>query len=578
MVIVINDGLTGESPKRHRLIQSGLHRAHHLHLCASVNRGDLHLMQTVSPQIETGQGTVRKLPRDRYVDFLRAYSIAFVVFGHWLATVVVWGPGVPISGHNVLEDVPVLKYWTWVNQVMPLFFFISGFSNFMTWRAMERREKGYGAFVRARVERMIRPLGFFLAAWLVLANGLNAFGFGGETLEKVSEYVASPLWFMVAFMLLVIITPVMVTVHERFGIKAVLVMLAAVAGADVLRIGFGLGAFAIVNVAIVWLCVQQVGFFYADGTLLRLPAKAYVALVVGALGLLVALVTVGPYPTSMVSVEDSSLSNMMPPSFALMVMGACHLGIAMLARPRISKVLERPRVWIGVVAINLRMMTIFLWHLTAVPIVVALMMAVDFPQPSPGTLAWWGARAAWMIMLATILSPLVLAFGRLEVHRPNTAQIARRTQQQAPSKMLDDVSLTVGALLVALSVMAFTYVGFDEALTVRPETPGGFLASPLLAAAYLVVGLSLMRTPSVRGVLLTGAGAIVWAVIASFGSGLGPLQGGVSDHVVGLISGGVLLAVALRTHLQRRREAVPVRDPSGELQRSAFPTRRSSVA
>jgi hypothetical protein len=235
-------------------------------------------------------------------------------------------------------------------------------------------------------------------------------------------------------------------------------------------------------------------------------------------------------------------------------------------------------VWIGVVAINLRMMTIFLWHLTAVPIVVALMMAVDFPQPSPGTLAWWGARAAWMIMLATVLSPLVLAFGRLEVHRPNTAQIARRTSQQAPSKILDDVSLTVGALLVALSVMAFTYVGFDEALTVRPETPGGFLASPLLAAAYLVVGLSLMRTPSVRGVLLTGAGAIVWAVIASFGSGLGPLQGGVSDHVVGLVSGGVLLAVALRTHLQRRREAVPVRDPSGELQRSAFPTRRSSVA
>ncbi|MCB0973493.1 MAG: acyltransferase [Actinobacteria bacterium] len=536
-------------------------------------------MQTVSPQTEPGNGSVRKLPRDRYVDFLRAYSIAFVVFGHWLATVVVWGPGIPISGHNVLEDVPVLKYWTWVNQVMPLFFFISGFSNFMTWRAMERRHKGYGAFVRARVERMIRPLGFFLVAWLVLAGVLDATGFGGETLETVSEYVASPLWFMVAFMLLVIVTPIMVKVHERFGVRAVLAMLVAVALADVFRIGFGLGAFAIVNVAFVWLCVQQVGFFYADGTLLRLPSKLYIGLAVGALALLIALVTVGPYPTSMVSVEDSNLSNMMPPSFALMVMGACHLAIAMLLRPTLSRVLERPRAWFGVVAINLRMMTIFLWHLTAVPIVVAFMMAVNFPQPPPGTLAWWAARAAWMAMLAMVLSPMVLAFGRLEVQRPNTAQIARRQSLAAPSKLLDDVSLTVGALLVALSVMAFTYVGFDEALTVRPETPGGFLASPLLAAAYLLVGLSLMRTPSVRGIVLTGAAAILWVLsAATFGDSLGPLQGGISDHVIGVTAGTVLLAAGLGTHIQRRREATPLRDPSGELQRSAFPARRSSVA
>ena len=166
-----------------------------------------------------------------------------------------------------------------------------------------------------------------------------------------------------------------------------------------------------------------------------------------------------------------------------------------------------------------------------------------------------------MAMLAMVLSPMVLAFGRLEVQRPNTAQIARRQSLAAPSKLLDDVSLTVGALLVALSVMAFTYVGFDEALTVRPETPGGFLASPLLAAAYLLVGLSLMRTPSVRGIVLTGAAAILLVLsAATFGDSLGPLQGGISDHVIGVTAGTVLLAAGLGTHIQRRREATPLRD------------------
>ncbi len=47
--------------------------------------------------------------RDRFVDMLRAFSIAVVVFGHWLAAVVYWDGGA-FKGRSVLDEIP----WTWM--------------------------------------------------------------------------------------------------------------------------------------------------------------------------------------------------------------------------------------------------------------------------------------------------------------------------------------------------------------------------------------------------------------------------------------------------------------------------------
>ena len=69
--------------------------------------------------------------RDRAVDLLRAASIAVVVLGHWLMAVVAWTDGRFRTG-NVLGMVPGLWAATWVLQVMPVFFFVGGFSNLVS--------------------------------------------------------------------------------------------------------------------------------------------------------------------------------------------------------------------------------------------------------------------------------------------------------------------------------------------------------------------------------------------------------------------------------------------------------------
>lgn len=72
--------------------------------------------------------------RDRYVDLLRVASLGTVIAGHWLmAAVSSDGIG------NLLALVPALQVLTWALQIMPVFFFVGGFSHALSYRSLARR-------------------------------------------------------------------------------------------------------------------------------------------------------------------------------------------------------------------------------------------------------------------------------------------------------------------------------------------------------------------------------------------------------------------------------------------------------
>jgi fucose 4-O-acetylase-like acetyltransferase len=117
-------------------------------------------------------GTVAQLAaqtpsaRDRSVDFLRAASILTVVIGHWLISVVWWSDGV-IRSTNAIGITRGLWLATWFLQVMPIFFFVGGFSNLTAYRSARRKGSSAWDFVRARVWRLLKPTLLFLGAWVV---------------------------------------------------------------------------------------------------------------------------------------------------------------------------------------------------------------------------------------------------------------------------------------------------------------------------------------------------------------------------------------------------------------------------
>ena len=68
----------------------------------------------------------------------------------------------------------------------------------------------------------------------------------------------------------------------------------------------------------------------------------------------------------------------------------------------------------AVIAVNASIMTLYLWHLSALVIAVATLFPLGFPQPALGTGFWWLTRPLWIAAMAIPLAGLVSFFGRFE--------------------------------------------------------------------------------------------------------------------------------------------------------------------
>jgi hypothetical protein len=196
------------------------------------------------------------------------------------------------------------------------------------------------------------------------------------------------------------------------------------------------------NFAWVWLAVHQLGYLWRDGTLTRSRWTPWL-LVAGGLLALVLLVGLGPYPVSMVGTDDGGATNNSPPTPALIALALWQAGLVVLAHPAVERWLRRPRVWAAVVTVNSVGMTLYLWHLTALVLVVlALVMTGLWPSPEPLSLAWWALRPVWLVVLAVVAVPLVALFGGVE----------RRALLHAPSGVTTPLRAVFGTALTGLGV------------------------------------------------------------------------------------------------------------------------------
>lgn len=416
--------------------------------------------------------------RERYVDCLRAVSIGVVVFGHWLMAVVYWDDG-SFTGANALDLIPGIWLLTWVLQVMPVFFFVGGFANALNLR----RKPAYGAFLRGRLERLLRPTLIFIGVWLLLAIVLRATVSGGEQIAEATSVLAKPIWFLAVYLLAIALAPAMFRLHNRFGVGVPVFLTAAAAIVDLIRLGLDVEPVGYLNFLFVWLFPHQLGFFYADGSLMRSRMILWV-MTIGGLVALALLTAAGPYSPSMVGITTEKASNNSPPSVCLIALSLWLVGLAMLLRDRVSTLLQRERPWMAVIAANSAIMTVFLWHLTALFVAVAALYPLGFPQPQAGTGGWWLTRPVWLLALAAILAIFVRLFARFE--RPLS-----RPEPLEPSPP----RAAVATGLVFASLALFAQFGLD----VAGSHDGWPLAPPIIATVLLGAGVALLSLGAVAG-------------------------------------------------------------------------------
>ena len=409
--------------------------------------------------------------RNRYVDLLRAISIGAVVFGHWLIAAP-WVDGDALRLDHMLGRQPWTQWLTLIFQVMPVFFLVGGYSNAASWDTTLRRGTPYGTWVAGRMRRLAGPVLPLIGVWALLGIVLRLFGVRPDIIRVGSQAALVPLWFLAVYILVVLLVPLTRAAWLRYGIASFWVPVVAAVAVDWLRFHDGhRPAIGWVNYVFVWVAVHQLGYQWRDGRLAG-PRQALPWALGGATAWAL-LALFGPYPISMVGVPGEEVSNTLPPSVMLLALGSAQAGLLLALERPARRLLSRTRVWAATVLVNANIMSVYLWHLTAMVVVVGVsnLFGGYGLHLEPGSPSWWATRPLWIALLAIVLLLLLVPFGRFE----------RLPESGATPPGLARVLVGAAMVCTALAVLALRGIG---------GTGGLVLSVSVLALALIGAWLS----------------------------------------------------------------------------------------
>jgi hypothetical protein len=351
--------------------------------------------------------------RNRYVDFLRAVSILIVVFGHWLMA----APQM-VNGELQVEHLLVVAPWTqvatWVLQVMPVFFVVGGYANAASWESASQTGTCYSTWLRSRMGRLVIPVLPLVAFWAVLGIVAGQLGVDPYLIRVGSINALIALWFLAVYVLAVALVPITRVAWHRFGIWSFWALAAVAALVDWAALSDRIPDAGWANYVFIWVAVHQLGYLWRDGGLAG-AKRALSWATVGAVAIAL-LVSLGPYPASMVDVPGAEASNSAPPTLALLALGMLQAGLLAVFEPAANRWLQRQRPWAATVLVNGMIMTLFVWHLSAMILVfgLALLAGGIGLSITPAGATWWLTRPLWMLVYAVALAAVAVPFGRFE--------------------------------------------------------------------------------------------------------------------------------------------------------------------
>lgn len=393
--------------------------------------------------------------RNRYVDFLRAASIGSVIIGHWLVAAPFMEGGV-LSASKLLEHQTWTQWLTWIFQVMPLFFIVGGYSNFASWRAAKRAKRSYNEWLSSRLQRLVGPVLPLLIVWTLICICAHALKVNPDLVIIGSKVALIPIWFLAVYIMVVVFVPATHAVWERFGLASFWILVLATALDDILFFATDIQVTGYPNYVFIWLAVHQLGYAWRDERLVGL--RKTLPLAFSGLLVLIGLVKLGPYPISMITVPGEGISNSFPPKLPLLALGIFQCGFLLSIEAPMRRWLKRKVPWTITILVNSSIMTIFLWHLSAMILILGISLSIGGfgITMEPGSGIWWAVRPVWIAVLTVTLLFFRSLFGRFE-----------RSQTRTPP--IDTWRLVAGAILVCigLALLALKGVGGGNLFGIR---------------------------------------------------------------------------------------------------------------
>lgn len=407
--------------------------------------------------------------RDTGIDFLRALCVLGVVLLHAIMVGVTVGESGPVFD-NASDGTAWIAPLSWFLQVMPLFFVIGGFSGLLAYQRMRQRGGTAIGFVAGRVHRLLRPAIFTIAVIGLALALLTVSGVPADLIATAGFRYGQPLWFLGVFLLCQALLPLLAASHERAPLRTIGALAVAAIAVDVLRAASGLEGLGFLNLAFVWMTLQQLGFFLADGSIDRLNRGIRAAAGIAALLTLVATFAFGIYSPDLIA-------NINPPTAALLLVGVAHTSLLSLHRERLERFSRRPRVAAFTGFVTVRTMTIYLWHMPVLLLmagstaVFALMTGMTLPALDSA--GWWAGRPLWLATAVALTALVAVAFTRFESQpAPPATSSRRRLVVGTLSGLVGIVLLLALGTSVSTALIAIALIAVSLRLSSLSSAPG----------------------------------------------------------------------------------------------------------
>ena len=365
--------------------------------------------------------------RDPYPDALRACALLVVVLGHWVATLPRLADGQLVDTDHLLGIWDAAGVLTWLVQVVPLFVFVSAAvsADGVARRLQQHRQAQWWA---GRALGLARPTVTYLA--VLVAMAMVSLFTGGRLLGVFNQSLTIHLWFLLMLLTVQAMLPWCLRLDARFGLGAVLGLVAVAALLDVARAGawtpealrwLGRGVadsppgVAWLNMLVVWLLPQQLGIAWKRGRFRGV--RAGVGLVLLGCAWLAWAMASG-YPVAMVGVALAG-NNMLPPTLALVGVMWLQVGAVLAFEPVARRLLADRALGRVIAVLGALGMPLYLWHKLAELPAAWLGEKLGLPIDAgvPGEPGFWLGRAGWIALCLLVVAPLVALVVRYELRR-----------------------------------------------------------------------------------------------------------------------------------------------------------------
>lgn len=351
--------------------------------------------------------------RDTGIDLVRACCVLGVVVLHALMVGVTVTGAVPVFA-NASDGSNWITPLSWVLQVMPLFFVIGGFAGRTSYLRAQQRGASAAGFIAGRIHRLLLPAVCTVAVAGIALGALSVYGVPDDLVAIAGYRFSQPLWFLGVFLLCQALLPMLIAAHRRAPWQTIGILTAAAVAVDATRIASGIEALGFLNLAFVWLALQQLGFFLADGRIGALARRTRMLIAGVAVGALILTISTGVHSPDLIA-------NINPPTTALLLVGLAHTMVLSLLRRHLASWSVRPVAARFRAFVTPRAMTVYLWHM---PVLLAMAgacavwsLTTSMPLPEPGGAAWWLTRPIWLLVVIVVTASIAVPLARIEARR-----------------------------------------------------------------------------------------------------------------------------------------------------------------